>query len=115
MYEAEVDRGIALLTEYFGSTEWAKTINLETLNMTRPSQCVLGQVFPEHSYWGAAEKVLSLSTCSCGLPECQGDRGSALAYGFTINELGSWKALQERWLLKLSELQSDRGQAAHDR
>lgn len=113
MYEAEVDRGIALLTEHFGSTEWAKTINLETLDMIHPSQCVLGQVFPEHSYWVAAGKVLSLSTCSCG--ECQGDRGSALAYGFTINELGTWSALQERWLLKLGELQSDRGQAAHDR
>lgn len=42
---AKVLNGVATLDDFFGSREWVKAIDPETLDISRGDRCVLGQAF----------------------------------------------------------------------
>jgi hypothetical protein len=46
MFEAQIERGIAVLDQH-GPKDWRDRINVDKLNMLNGDYCVLGQLFPD--------------------------------------------------------------------
>jgi len=87
-YEAEVERGIALLDEH-APADWIGNVDIERLDMGSGRNCILGQVFGNYS-WGLS----ALRTTMEGEPSWK--------FGFnlyfkSVFELGNWSALTEEW------------------
>jgi hypothetical protein len=83
-YLDPVTNGAKVLTEYFGDDSWKGRINPDTLVMSSPCKCILGQLFGD--YWNGLRTM--------GLD----DNSNHAALGFdVVFDEGVYIHLTETW------------------
>lgn len=99
--QEKVQKGIELLSSYF-KDDWWNRIDLDELDMSHHTKCILGQLFtiPTHL------ETISNSNYTWGRDALFPREGGVLGHGFWTNQSSDWPLLEEEWTRQIKELRS---------
>lgn len=97
MFEKEIEKGVEFLNKIY--LDWLSKIDLEKLNMDKPSCCILGQLYGN---FYVAQNILDMSDENS---DKMGFSVPTISY-FDELYIEKWDILQKEWVNKLVELKN---------